>query len=129
MRLAFERAVIVTSWAMEGLTEGIDVSLDHDALPNATNVQGTPRWRPFVGQTLQEAAASWHVPNEGCPVTLWAIRLTFTHASSVSIALGEIEDGDVQYQPDALLVLFGESAARAYRPPAALDNALGSPLG
>lgn len=122
----------VVSWAMHGLVEGIDLrvrrSSDRVLEIDETDVTATPEWRSLVNHVIAEVAAAWHVPNEGCPHTLWAVRLSFSEGSTIALALGEIETDIVQYQPDALVVLFDEKAARAYKPPASVDTAYGTAL-
>jgi hypothetical protein len=120
----------VISWAMNGLVEGLDLQIQRnsatDVRDDETDVAANPHWRPVVGRTVDEVASAWHVPNEGCPETLWAVRLSLSGGSSVVIGLGEVEDGIVQYQPDALVVLFDEAVARAYQPPASRESAFGT---
>jgi len=123
----------VISWAMDGLVEGLGLQIwtDSDAMTlrnDQTEVSATPEWRPLVGETVDAVGGAWHVPNEGCPDTLWAIRLSLSGGSSVAVGLGEVEDDVVQYQPDALVVLFGEAAARRYRAPASVESAFGTTI-
>ncbi len=124
-----DRASAVVSWAMDGLVEGIDLRIRRSAATavelDETDVTATLEWRSLVNHVIDEVAAAWHVPNEGCPDTLWAVRLTLSEGLTVAIGLGEVEADVAQYQPDALVVLFGESAARAYQPPASTDTAFG----
>jgi hypothetical protein len=78
---------------------------------------------------VNEVAVAWQVPNDGCPNTLWAVRLSLSEGSTIVVALGEIEGDIVQYQPDALVVLFDEAAARAYQPLASAETAFGTAIG
>jgi hypothetical protein len=43
------------------------------------------------------------------------IRLLFAGGGAVVIALGEMRNAAVEYQPDRLVVLFDEGQADAYR--------------
>ena len=81
-----------------------------------------------MDRVIEEVAAAWHVPNEGCPDTIWAVRLSLSEGATIVVALGEVEDEVAQYQPDALLVIFGETAARAYQPPASAESAFGTAI-
>jgi hypothetical protein len=120
----------VVSWAMDGLVEGIDLRIQRSFGTvleiDEADVTGTLEWRCLVDQVIEEVAAAWHVPNAGCPETLWAVRLSLSEGSTIAVALGEVETDIVQYQPDALVVLFGEAAARAYQPPASSETAFGT---
>jgi hypothetical protein len=113
----------VVSWAMKGFVEGIDLRIRRNSGTtleiDETDVTATPQWRGLVDHAIDEIAAAWHVPNEGCPDTLWSVRLSLSEGSMVTIALGEIKANRVEYQPDALLVIFNEATARAYGPPIA----------
>ena len=120
-----ERSAVV-SWAMDGLVEGIDLRIRRTALleSDETDVTATLNWRSLVNRVVEGAAAAWHVPNEGCPETLWAVRLSLGEGSAIAVALGEVETGTIQYQPDALVVLFDEKAAPDYQPLGSTDTAL-----
>jgi len=121
--------VAVVSWAMAGLVEGIDLRIRREAEPSLefgeTDVTASPEWRARLRRAIKEVAVAWHVPNEGCPDTLWAVRFSLSNGPPVTIALGKVEADVVQYQPDALVVLFDEVAARAYQPPASAGPAFG----
>lgn len=122
----------VVSWAMDGVLEGVDLrisrSLGTELEIDSTDVTATPEWRSLVNHVIDEVGAAWHVPNEGCPDIVWAVRLSLSDGSAVTIALGEVETDIVQYQPDALVVLFHEAAARAYQPPASAETAFGTAI-
>jgi hypothetical protein len=120
------------SWAMQGFVEGIDLRIRRNSgtklEANETDVTTTPQWRGAVDNTVDEVAGAWHVPNEGCPDTLWSVRLSLCGGSAITIALGEIRSKLVEYQPDALLVIFDEAGARAYGPPASAESAFGTAI-
>lgn len=121
--------VAQVSWAMEGLIEGIDLRVARNSATalrdGEVDVTACPEWRSKIGKTVGQVGAAWHVPNEGSPEALWSIRLSLVGGSSVTFALGEVHDGVVRYQPDALVVLFGEMAARRYRPASSGESAFG----
>jgi hypothetical protein len=118
----------VISWAMDGLVEGLGLrtrlTADVEVTGDDADATTTVEWQDLVGQRIEAVAAAWHIPNEGCPETLWATRLVLSGGESITIALGEIEDDVLRYHPTALLVLFGDLAALAYQPPGS-----GSPFG
>lgn len=122
----------VVSWAMDGLVEGIDLRIRRSSgtalETDETDVTAALEWRSLVDHVIDEVAAAWHVPNEGCPDTLWAVRFSLSDGSTIAVALGEVESDIVQYQPDALVVLFGETAAHAYQPPGCADTAFGTAI-
>ncbi len=126
-------ASAVVSWSMDGLVEGIDLEIRQNSgtTPELeeTDVTSTPEWQSLVNQVVNEVAVAWQVPNDGCPNTLWAVRLSLSEGSTIVVALGEIEGDIVQYQPDALVVLFDEAAARAYQPLASAETAFGTAIG
>jgi hypothetical protein len=123
----------VVSWAMDGVVEGIDLRIRRTSGTtleiDETDATATSEWQSLAGQVIVEVAAAWHVPNEGCRDTLWAVRLSLSEGSTIVVALGEVEADIVQYQPDALVVLFDERAARAYQPPASAGTAFGGAIG
>jgi hypothetical protein len=125
---------LVASWAIDGLLEGLDLRVRRNPVvarewsDDKSNVSQTPEWRSLIGQRITEIGAAWQIPNEGCPEVLWSIRLSLVEGSAIVVALGEVEDQIVQYQPDALVVLFGDVGARAYRPLASKESAFGVSL-
>ena len=96
-----DASVVVISWAMDGVLEGIGLDIEPEAksIPrdDETDVTATPRWLHLSGQSVGEFGSAWHIPNEGCPETLWAVRLSLNGGSVVAIGLDELEDGTVQY--------------------------------
>jgi hypothetical protein len=113
---------LVISWAMDGFAEGIDVEAGPaDAFPlNADReseyvVSDTGPWSELRGRVLDGVSAAWQLRSEYAPETAWAIRFSFAGGRAVVIALGQVRDDHVQYQPDSLVVFFEEDAAAAYR--------------
>lgn len=109
-----KRAIV--GWSMDKFVEGLSLTLNGAAVADPmeeVDVSDSPEWRRLIDQRIVSVETAWHVPNEGCPETLWGIRLLGTH-SSVAISLGKVDGGKLQYQPDAVIVLFDEEAAADY---------------
>jgi hypothetical protein len=70
---------------------------------------------------------AFHVPNEGCPEALWAMRLDFSGGRSAVVALGEMAGDSLGYLPDGLVAIFDEAEAREYRIGSSAQSAWGSP--
>jgi hypothetical protein len=121
-------------WEMDGLNEGLGIGLlaglDGPSTDSAEGIDVSEHadWKPLLGRTVEGVAFATHVPNEGCPDSLWAMRLDLTGSASVTIALGESKGDRIGYQPDALVVMFDGADARAYRIPASALPAWGQPL-
>jgi hypothetical protein len=124
LELQFENSLLLlVTWAMDGPTQGLDVELlaVSDAKLHATgsrdDMASTSEWRPIVGQQVEEVGIAWHESEEGPPEALWSIRLSFHNGASLVVVLGQLRDGQVQYIPDELIVIFDEPLARAYVSP------------
>lgn len=115
------------AWQMVGDCEGmvtgrgpIDALRSFDMELRRVRMTQSAGWQRFVGAPVRALDVRWQRSAEGCPPTVWAIRLQ-VDSESLTIALGEPGiDGPV-YQPDELLVIFDREAAAAYRIPAAID--------
>ncbi|MER6032084.1 hypothetical protein [Streptomyces sp. NPDC001851] len=122
--------VLAASWAMDGLNEGLALELTEpgdtpDLSGTAVDVSGRAEWSEFLGMALTGITPVTHVPNEGCPEMPWAVRLDFSAAAPVTVALGESTGSGFTYMPDSLVVIFDEKEAAAYRIPASSEPALG----
>lgn len=119
----------VALWEMRGLVEGIGLRIQSTSEPLLELVEAdvttTIQWQSFLGDPIKRVIAAWHVPNEGCPNTLWSVRLLFSEGSAITIALGEIAADSGKYLPTALLVFFDDASARAYLTPASAETAFG----
>ena len=115
------------TWAMQREVQGLSIlgnEVAYAGLADET-VQATDReaWRSHVGERVAWLGTAWHVSADGCPETLWALRLDFS-AGSVVLALGSSNPA-VEYMPDELVVLFDRKLAQTYRPRHAADSAWG----
>lgn len=115
-------ATLVISWAMEGFAEGIDVEAGPGARftliadrESEFRAGDSGSWSGLNGKVLSELAVAWHVSSEYAPSTAWAVRLSFADGDAVFIALGQVRDEVVAYQPDGLVVFASADEAEAYR--------------
>lgn len=116
LRLSGEILAVV-GWSMDGFIEGLNAKLndtEEAASMEEVDVSETPDWRRLLGETIVSVQAAWHIPSDGCPQTLWGIRIFVSGDFSVAVSLGKVEDGKLEYQPDALLVLFDEPRTTAF---------------
>jgi hypothetical protein len=113
--------VLEVRWEMQGLNEGLGVRFS--AADNAqasdsgdlVDVSRLPEWHPLLGVPVVGVSRSRHVPNEGCPEALWALRFDFSSGASAVLALGEMDGDHLGYLPDGLVAIFDEAEARSYR--------------
>jgi hypothetical protein len=114
------------TWAMAGTLEGLSVfSGAYSGIASEVlDASQREAWCQHIGQSIISVAASWQISNEGCPESLWAIRLGFAKGSVV-IALGTTRS-DIEYIPDELVVIFEPSLARSYRPRGAAQSSWGT---
>jgi hypothetical protein len=110
-------------WAMDGFNEGLSIGPgpgeSRHSLYELTSVDVTdlPRWARLLHRPITGVDLGWHVPNEGCPRTIWAACLRFEGRDQLTIALGCLWRGvTLEYQPDEVVVIFDPSLASAYRP-------------
>lgn len=118
------------TWAMAGEVEGIAIlgrDVPYSGLADKV-IEASDReaWRDRIGDTITSVGAAWQVSGDGCPESLWAVRLDFL-AGSVVVALGTVGDG-IEYMPDELVVVFDARLAAAYRPRQASDSSWGRPI-
>jgi hypothetical protein len=115
------------TWAMQGELEGISIlgqEVSYSGLADKTvDASSREAWRDHIGDTITSIAAAWQVSGDGCPESLWAMRLDFS-AGSVVVALGTA-DHDIEYMPDELVVVFDTTLAGAYRPRHVSESAWG----
>jgi hypothetical protein len=118
---------LIVSWAMEGMSGGLDVATGPTAAIASVpeyetefDVTDMTNWRAVLGRRVEKVAAAWHIsglarldPPE-YPETLWAVRIGFSGGGKVVVALGAVEQAGVRYQPDSLIVLFKPEDVRAY---------------
>jgi hypothetical protein len=117
-----DEITLICSWAMDGFTEGIDLEAglsDTFVLPadreSEFDVGVSGSWSALRGEVLSGVSVTWQQSSEYAFETVWAMRLIFASGASVEILLGEVRDGEVQYQPDGLVVFFDRQESEAYR--------------
>ena len=113
---------LICSWAMDGFDEGVDVETGPTAAfatvvdrENEFEASDSGPWSGLCGDVLAVVSATWQQRSEYADETAWAVRLSFASGRSVVIALGEVRQGTVEYQPDGLVVFFDDDEADAYR--------------
>ncbi|MEV6646135.1 hypothetical protein [Amycolatopsis sp. NPDC051371] len=124
---AFEDGhVLFAQWQMDGEDEFLLLgSGDGGLLVDAVEVGELPEWRPLLGRKIVRVGTARHVPWEGRPLVLWALRIEFEGDLSVVVALGEIRQGVAAYLPTSVVVLFDADQARAYVVPSSETSAWG----
>jgi hypothetical protein len=85
-----------------------------EGLIDAFSVSGAPEWMGILGRTIHGVGVAWHIPNAGCPRSVWAIRIDLDRGSSFVIALGQIHERAPAYLPDSIVVLFDKDDAESY---------------
>lgn len=124
-------SVLVLAWAMDGVNEGMAIEFGGPgetgakSLGDPIDVSDHIDWSRFLGASIVSVGVAWHVPNEGCPEMPWAYRFGFSNRSSLVVALGESEGAGFRYMPDALVVIFDEGIAAAYKIPASSTSSFG----
>jgi hypothetical protein len=122
-----DQASLIVSWAMVGLAGGLDVEAGSTEkvaplpeLETEFDVSRSTHWSSIIGKRIEAVAAGWHVGGlatmdpPSYPETVGSIRLDITKSTSVTIALGAIEEDRIRYLPDSLVVFFDANDARAY---------------
>jgi hypothetical protein len=123
-------------WAEDGWTFGLGLQVEmpgrgsalvRDGLQFEADVSSTSGWSLVLGRVILSMGASWH-DQFGEGESVWAIRLSMSNDRSVSVALGESDQGTPRYDPTSLLVFHETGAARSYRPVPEWDDAYGSDI-
>jgi len=118
-------------WEMRGEEEFLSIAptpisgVRAVGLIDALNVSEAPEWTRILGRTVNGVGVAWHVPNDGSPRSIWAIRIDLDGGSAFVIALGEVRAGMPAYLPDSIVVLFDREDAEAYRITGSVTSAWG----
>jgi hypothetical protein len=125
-----ERGLRTITWAMDGALEGLAILGDDAAyaglIDETVDASTRAGWRRHIGTRITSLGAAWHISGEGCPESLWALRLECPQGPVV-VALGMADD-DISYVPDELVVMFDRELATAYRPRHVAESAWGSAI-
>lgn len=115
------------TWAMDGELEGISILGDDasysDLVAKSVEASNRQAWRDHIGGIITTVGAAWQISGDGCPESLWAMRLDLS-AGSIVVALGTAYP-EIDYMPDELVVVFDPVLAHAFRPPHVSDSAWG----
>lgn len=132
VRLVTETSTITFSWEQDDRVEGLGLTTTVLPAPPGTSwveVSDLHQWRDLVGTVIDDVGAGWHTSDEGCPRSVWSVRLGSRGGRAVTLALGELEgEGQVSYSADSLLVIFDERVARSYDTLASFGSAWGQGL-
>jgi hypothetical protein len=131
-------AVWVHAWRI-GLDVHIESADDGISGISETDVSNVSEWRQVQGRPIEAVGVAWDIPHgeppygiPGFPDVVWkslfAIRLSFVDGGSVSIALGQGEDGAMKPYPHSLLVIHQESLARSFGRAANESGAFGDTI-
>jgi hypothetical protein len=122
---------MTVAWAMDGYLEGlafVSASFPEVFRPEVVasiGVSASHLWQAVIGRRIDTVAVAAHISNEGCPQTIWSVRLGFDDNVSVVIALGDIGEGVPEYRPDGLVVIGDMAIARRYMTPSG-ETSLGT---
>ncbi|WP_157577061.1 hypothetical protein [Saccharomonospora iraqiensis] len=107
-------------WSMRGVDEGLAIGVggpESGVIPlsgSSVLVSDNYDWESVLGSPIKDVAPVFHVPNPGCSPMPWAYQFTFGKSKKVSVALGVIQNGEIAYLPDSLVVIFDERIDHAY---------------
>lgn len=113
-------SVVALYWEMRGEDEFLAIvpmsvaGFWVEGLIDAVSVSKEPDWVGILSRTVTGVGVAWHIPNAGCPKSVWAARIDLDGGSSFVIALGEIHEGVPAYLPDSIVVLFDRNDAESY---------------
>lgn len=113
-------SVLALYWEMRGEDEFLAIvprsvaGFWVEGLIETVNVSQEPDWVGILGRTITGVGVARHVPNAGCPRSVWAARIDLDGGSSFVIALGQIHEGAPDYLPDSIVVLFDRKDAESY---------------
>ncbi|GBE24031.1 hypothetical protein BMS3Bbin02_00296 [bacterium BMS3Bbin02] len=117
----YSSVVLSLVWKMQGVCEGLAIGIfpastfERARRLRAFDVTSLDQWQARVGSAIVEVGAAWHVPADGCPLTLWSLRLMFDSGTAVTICLGEQRSGvGLCYMPDSVLAIFDRSLAESF---------------
>ncbi|MCC3316425.1 hypothetical protein [Nocardia africana] len=121
---------ISLTWTMDGLNEGLDLSITNELPPQSEaeqliDVSRFDAWSAHLGDTIDSIQPVWHTPNIGCPDAVWSYRFDFHSSPSVTASLGQEIDGKVSYLPDSIVVIFDPNLSASYHIPASKQSASG----
>lgn len=119
------------AWATPGRDEGLLISFDSidDATSNdlidLVDVGGDEEWRNVLGEPVELVAIAFHSHSDDSSIRPWSFRIGASGGHWVTVALGEVRDGDLHYAPDNMVVIFNEDTARNYEIPGNSESAWG----
>jgi|tagenome__1003787_1003787.scaffolds.fasta_scaffold20317623_2 hypothetical protein len=86
-------------------------------------------WDSRVARRVESVETLWSAQEDETYEGVWAVRINFEGAEPIALALGWIsEQGEIDYHPKGIVVIFDSLVASQYRPRAAHTSASGSEL-
>lgn len=121
----------ICRWRMQSFEEGLafgEASQADTRELRRLDVTDAAEWQQLLHRRIVGVATAWHVPSDEASEAVWAVRLAFEGSRAVVLALGEADrdSSRLHYMPDSIVVIFDESVARAYEPPASIGSSWGS---
>jgi hypothetical protein len=124
---------LALAWRIDGYYEYLSAVGDPAASPAArvdrlVDVSDGRAWRGLIGATVTGVGTATAEAEDGSKL-LWSVRLTTDAGPSLTVALGETEDGAVEYRPSNLVAVLDRRIAEAYAIEAGGESAWGTDLG
>jgi hypothetical protein len=115
--LFHDRPAALVTWAMEGPDEGLAVIDADDELAARYDIHealASTRWSVLREKALVGMETLWHRADETAGETALALVLRFEGAAFAAIALGELNEAEFTYYPQALVVMHSQTALDSY---------------
>ncbi|MEU0092190.1 hypothetical protein [Kribbella sp. NPDC006257] len=77
------------------------------------SVSGMERWASLIGSRISRIGVSFAEAAVGSLPVLWAFRIETDRERDVTVALGEVEDGEYSYHPSGLVAIFDSSLSQS----------------
>lgn len=123
------------SWSTPGVGEGLVIAFgavmdcSEGQRLSSVDVSRDDQWSAILGYSVESVAIAFCFHDFTSSMRPWSFRLGLSGSSSVTIALGEIREGRLQYMPDNIVVIFDEATAQLYVVPNSPESAWGEVIG
>jgi hypothetical protein len=117
--LTTESASLVLEWRLRNYDEFLNVVGSPEAgvaaaVTDTVDVTNFPQWAALRESPIVGFGVATQRAEDGSELP-WALRIDTANGVSVVVALGELDDGMLTYQPDSLLVLFQPELAQSFQ--------------
>ncbi|MEU8609546.1 hypothetical protein AB0C29_16245 [Actinoplanes sp. NPDC048791] len=124
---------LALAWRIDGYYEYLSAVGDPAASPAArvnrmADVSDGRPWRGLIGATVTGVGTATAEAEDGSKL-LWSVRLETDAGPSLTVALGETEDGAVEYRPSNLVAVFDRRVAETYAIEPGGESAWGTDFG